>query len=102
MHYEHTNNESTSATVALKRNSLTELVSLSGRPQITYAKPWRYGDTGPGYPHLIASKTDNTISLAEQDAIGNLQIQGYSFNHVTNIYVSGCIYDHSSSLSAIS
>ena len=106
MHHETTNNTSTSATVAMHRNSLTELISLSARPQITYVKPWYQDGIEPGYPRLPVGKVDVNTAQIDQSFSGTLLIEGYSFDKVTNIYVSAGgdsgIYDHTSSLSAIS
>ena len=74
----HENTTSTTSTVTGARHGNTVSVTLSGRPQVTYVKPW-YNDpiwADRMYPRVLAGyKTDLTI-------------EGYSLDTTTNVYIS--------------
>jgi len=86
-YYWEDNSSSTSSTVSGARTVITEQISLSARPQVTYVRPWY--DT---YPKMVVGFDED------------LTIEGYMLKNVTNVYVSAGdgVYDHTSALSAIS
>tara|TARA_R110002167_G_scaffold131670_3_gene315518 strand:- start:245 stop:814 length:570 start_codon:yes stop_codon:yes gene_type:complete len=106
--FEDTNSASTSGTVVGQRHANTELRTLSARPQATYVRPWDgYDDTG-----------EITYPLMRVNFNSEFTIEGYMFDKVTNVYISGGgdgvhpaidkiggtygVYGHASPLSALS
>jgi hypothetical protein len=100
--FENTNSTSTSGTVVGQRHPNTELRTLSARPQATYVRPWNgYDETG-----------EITYPLMRVGFSSEFTIEGYMFDRVTNVYISGGgdgvhggtygVYGHSSPLSALS
>ena len=88
----HSNTESTSATVAAARHEYSEMVSLSARPQVTFATPW-WNDpvhADRTFPYLVVDY-GNTINL-----------QGYMFTNTTAVYVSAGAGVYTNTLSAVS
>ena len=90
----HSNTTSTSATVSASRVGEVETISLSGRPQVTYVRPW-YNDPFWGdrvFPYMIVGYPQT------------LTVQGYMFTRTTAVYVSAGnnVYDSSSPLSGVS
>jgi hypothetical protein len=86
------NTTSTSATVIAARHDYTEMVSLSARPQVTFATPW-WNDPVHGdrtFPYLVVSY-GNTVNL-----------QGYMFTNTTAVYVSASPGVYTNTLSAVS
>jgi hypothetical protein len=69
-----------------------EMISLSGRPQVTYVRPW-YNDPFWGdrvFPYMIVGYPQT------------LTVQGYMFTRTTAVYVSAnnTVYNNTSSLSS--
>lgn len=87
----HENTISTTSTVTGARHSNTLSVPLSGRPQVTYMKPW-YNDpvwADRMYPRVIVGYDTSLI------------IEGYSLDNTTNIYISAGTGVYTNKLSAV-
>ena len=87
----HSNTTTTSGTVLSARTIVTELVSLSARPQVTYVTPW-YNDPVWGdrvFPYMAVGYSQEFI------------IEGYRFKHTTSVYVSAAPGVYTTSLSSV-
>jgi hypothetical protein len=89
----HSYSTSTSATIIAAHHSGTEIVSLSARPQVTFARPWWNDPVWADrvFPYMV-------VGFAQ-----TFTIQGYMFKNTTAVYLSGGpnVYNHTSALSAI-
>ena len=88
----HSNTESTSATVAAARHEYSEMVSLSARPQVTFATPW-WNDP---------VHADRTFPFLVVDFGNTINLQGYMFTNTTAVYVSAGAGVYTNTLSAVS
>ena len=87
----HSNTTSTSGTVLSARTVVTEVVSLSARPQVTFVRPW-YNDPAWAdrvFPYMTVGNSQN------------LNVEGYMLKNTTGVYVSAGPGVYTTSLSSV-